>query len=146
MYSCGSCEDYGSFDLGNDLVLLEGDRAEDRIIVLCNIIKRNNGCCNGGISIFPLYEEHMINGDYATYVDWVVFNEEWIIIKYSYLEYNYSDLHYILIDKKKLKDANSKDESYLKQVRETAIGPINLHNLQDYILNYNIDTLALRKI
>src|SRR5690606_25133599 len=79
MASCG-CDFYGSHDLGNNFSLLEGDKLEDRVIVYC--AGNKSGCCTGGMSVIPTYEEHYdADGKYLEYVEEAKSNERWIIVK-----------------------------------------------------------------
>ena len=79
------CELFGSHELGNNIVLLEGDRPEDRIIVYCT--GRSGGCCSGGVSIIPTYENHIKQDMYNEYVEGAKSNNKWIIARsYRILE------------------------------------------------------------
>ncbi len=94
--SCNYCESFGSYELGSNLVLLDGDRLEDRIIVRCT--NRSSGCCGGGEYILPTYEEHYnLNGKYREYVLQAKSDEKWIIVQTKIIE---DDVHrYWFIDK-----------------------------------------------
>jgi len=84
--SCDFCTMMGSQKIGKNLYLLEGDCREDRIIVFNNQIK---GCVTGGIFILPVYERHMDSkGYYAEFVDEVMFDNRWIIVKTSRIQEN----------------------------------------------------------
>lgn len=73
--SCDLCDIMGAYELGNNLVLLEGDKLEDRIIVRCT--GRSQGCCRGGSFVIPTsYEDK-----YNHYVESVESNEQWVIAK-----------------------------------------------------------------
>lgn len=99
MMSCDHCEMLGSFELGNNLVLLEGDRIEDRIIVRCT--GRSKECCKGGEYILPIYSEHYdANGKYREYVIEAKSDNDWVIaqtgvvqsdtVRYWYINKNFS--------------------------------------------------------
>jgi len=76
-----SCATFnGSYDLGANLYLLEGDRIEDRIIVYCT--KKDNEYCNGGTYVIPIsYDDHMKKGKYSQYVLEAKSDENGIIAK-----------------------------------------------------------------
>lgn len=67
-------------DLGNNFSLLEGDKTEDRIIVLCN--GRSAGTCYTGTPVVPIYSRHMdSSGHYAEYVEIAKSNNDFIVAK-----------------------------------------------------------------
>ena len=71
---------WGDNDLGDNFSLLEGDRLEDRIIVLCS--GRSGGACNAGTAIVPVYERHMNReGNYAEYVKSAKSDDKFIVAK-----------------------------------------------------------------
>lgn len=94
LLSCNLCESFGAHELGKNLVLLEGDHLEDRIIVLCSKKETERKCCTGGSYIIPLsYEQKK-----GQYVDVAESNENWIIAKtIKYSESNKEE--YWIIDK-----------------------------------------------
>jgi hypothetical protein len=76
--SCGQL--WGDNDLRDNFSLLEGDRAEDRVIVYCS--GRSAGTCTGGTFIVPVYSRHMDkNGHYAEYVETARSNDKFIIAR-----------------------------------------------------------------
>ena len=75
---CFNCANWGAHELGNNLVLLGGDRIEDRVIVYCTG-RSSSDCCNGGSFVLPVYKDHMINGKYNYFVKRVNYSDEWII-------------------------------------------------------------------
>lgn len=76
--SCGRL--WGDNDLGDNFSLLEGDRAEDRVIVYCS--GRSAGACTGGTFIVPVYSRHIDkNGHYAEYVEAAKSNDKFIIAR-----------------------------------------------------------------
>jgi hypothetical protein len=71
---------WGDNELGDNFSLLEGDRAEDRVIVYCS--GRSAGACVAGTFIVPSYSRHMdTDGRYAEYVETAKSNSEFIIAK-----------------------------------------------------------------
>ena len=64
---CFNCANWGAHELGNNLVLLGGDRIEDRVIVYCTG-RSSSDCCNGGSFVLPVYKDHMIKGKYNYFV------------------------------------------------------------------------------
>jgi hypothetical protein len=90
---CG--EITGSNWLGENLLLWEGDKKEDRVIVYCNV--KTFGRCDGGIFVIPTYERHMVNGVYNEYVIGARSNAKWIIAT-SLLIKNHQ-LNYWIINK-----------------------------------------------
>lgn len=97
--SCNHCDIFGSFELGNNLVLLEGYRTEDSIIVRCT--GRSKECCKGGEYILPVYGEHYYSdGKYREYVIKAKSDDNWIIaatgivrsdtVRYWYIDKKFS--------------------------------------------------------
>lgn len=71
---------WGDNVLGDNFSLLEGDRIEDRLIVLCS--GRSAGACYAGTPIVPIYSRHMdSNGHYAEYVETAKSNKDFIVAK-----------------------------------------------------------------
>ena len=91
--SCDSCETMGAYELGNNLVLLEGDKLSDRIIVNCS--GRSYGCCQGGSFIVPRSYEDKRNH----YVETAKSNDQWIVAKSIQSTNNEKLQHYWIIDK-----------------------------------------------
>lgn len=75
--SLTSCQQLsGKYNLGNNLVLLDNDVKEERIIVFC---KAN---CNGGLYVVPSYSNHYDSlGRCAEYVEEVEADNRWIWVK-----------------------------------------------------------------
>lgn len=145
--SCNSCELQGSFFLGSNLYLMEGDKEEDRAVIKCGYIPRSNECCNGGMVVFPTKDDRMIKGRYNKHVEWVMFNERWIVIKYEYSnKQNESRFLYTLLDKAKLAEKDYSKSNFVDQVQDTAIGPISEIELNKYLKHYDIDINGLHKL
>lgn len=78
---CGettTCEDWGAEELGSNIVLFDGDREEDRVIILCVGRDSLSGCCKSGTYLLPTYAEHQREREYLSYVDTAVVNESWV--------------------------------------------------------------------
>lgn len=74
LFSCNSK------NTANKIVLFEGDKLEDRVIVYCT--GYSFGSCKSGIYIVPTYENHYDEkGNYAEYVEKVNSNSKWMIVK-----------------------------------------------------------------
>jgi hypothetical protein len=71
---------WGDNDLGDNFSLSEGDRLEDRAIILCS--GRSAGACKSGEYIVPSYQRHYDDkGNYAEYVETATSDKHWIIAK-----------------------------------------------------------------
>ena len=80
--SCDNvCDFEGAHELGNNLILFEGDRLEDRIIIRCVGRDEISGCCRGGVQVIPSYEEHYREGKYNEYIEAAKSNDQWIVAK-----------------------------------------------------------------
>ena len=114
------CNLGGSRSLGSNIALLEGDRIEDRIIIFCNP-KSKKKCCTSGSYLVPAsYNEHMINGKYAEYVQMLESNDKWIIVQSLII--NEQKKNYWIIDKS-FKEVITYDEAKPK-----VLGPFNIEN------------------
>ncbi|KZS39459.1 hypothetical protein AWE51_13060 [Aquimarina aggregata] len=133
--SCNLCGSFGANELGKNLVLLEGDHLEDRIIVLCSKKETERKCCTGGSYIIPLsYEEKK-----GQYVDVAEFDENWIIAKtIKYSENNKEE--YWIIDKNiNLEEIDCYDVDCESIVKSKIIGPLELEEFNAKLKDFNID-------
>ncbi len=94
---------WGTYKLGNNLYMWDGDCKEDRIIVFNNKVSNDIFGITRGANVIPPYDQ-WINppiGYYREYVETASHNEKWIIVK-SYLK-SYSEkeskINYWIIDK-----------------------------------------------
>jgi len=134
IHSCSSF--FGSYDLGANFTLLDGDRVEDRIIVYCS---PNNGdkWCSGGMYIIPTYEKHYKNGKYAEYVEIAKSNERWIIAQS--LDIINKKKNYWIIDKSfKLEDkfkewplSNADGLSFDSIIQSHILGPLSYKTFKE---------------
>ncbi|CAL2055087.1 hypothetical protein [Tenacibaculum sp. 190524A05c] len=75
-----SCEEFeGSYNLGSNVFLIEGDKSEDRIIVYCT--KKTKFCSSGNYIIPISYDNQFHNGKYEEYVKRAISNNNWIIVE-----------------------------------------------------------------
>jgi hypothetical protein len=119
----------GSHELGNRLVLLEGDKLEDQLIVFCT---NDDGCCNGGMPIIPSSE--YIN---VRYVEKAIANENWVIVK----AFNKDDSDsYWIIDKGFVIEAENCDNLDCKGIIQANItGPFDDASLKAKLDELDID-------
>jgi hypothetical protein len=123
-------------DLGNNLVLLEGDRKEDRVIVYCT--NNKDKCCSGGLPIIPKVNSQFDRGANAEYVEFANSNLNWVIVKSIAL--NGEITHYWIIDKgfniaNVLCDSVNCDSILHSYV----IGPLTKIAFEDTLKQKNID-------
>ena len=69
-----NCDFFGAHDLGNKLILLEGDKLEDRAIVYCT--GYSDGCCMAGMYVIP-----SIGNQYQLYVETAKSDSNWVVAK-----------------------------------------------------------------
>ena len=128
-YSC--CSFFGSYDLGNGFVLLDGDRIEDRIVVFCT--PKENKCCNSGSYVIPKsYAEHMLNGKYEEYVKRALSNDYWIIAE-TYKISTKENRFWII------RARNLNDKSSYEKVKPKVYGPYNYDKFLEKKLSLGID-------
>ncbi len=128
--SC-NCDFYGSHDLGNNFMIFEGDKLEDRVIIFCPP-KKEEKCCTGGFYVIPTYENHYNDeGSYAEYIDKAESNEHWIIAK-SILKKNKTAQFWIInkdfdINDKYMDTPLSKDkgEDFMEFINSQITGPLD---------------------
>jgi hypothetical protein len=128
--SCGQL--WGDNDLGDNFSLLEGDRAEDRVIVYCS--GRSAGACTGGTFIVPVYSRHMDkNGHYAEYVETAKSNDRFIIARTIQLKNETK--HFWII----FKDLNVDDCNDMHCVSTKVLGPLNETEFRNKTAHLSID-------
>ncbi|WP_157976302.1 hypothetical protein [Lewinella sp. IMCC34191] len=130
--SCNLCEFQGSTALSEELVLLEGDKVEDRVIVECSTSLPRTRCCVGGAFVVPTYEDHMIDGKYNEYVESVSTSGKWIIVK-TIQKLKNQKRRYWLIDK--LPATTQSKNGY------ALIGPFDEKEIKDTVENLRINIL-----
>jgi len=114
--SCNFCELFGTYDLGNNFILMQGDGSNEEIIIYCTTKK---GCCHSGISVIPS------NPSYTdTYIEEIGYDNNWIIAKSG--NKIKKDYHAYWIIKKnfKINIDNCKDDCN-KIIRNNVFGPFN---------------------
>ena len=132
------CHQGISIDLGNNIVLLEGDRKEDRIIVFCSSPNSNN--CYSGVYIVPsLYSNHMdLKGNYEEYVENAKSNSNWIIVKTKMVSTNIN--RYWIIDKdfKLNVERCGKELDCAKLLQRQVTGPLSFNLFKNKCQELNI--------
>jgi len=128
-FSCNRL--WGDHPLGNNFSLLKGDCKEDMVIVFCS---KGRGICQGGIFVVPTYERHMLNGNYAEYVEDAEANKRWIVAKtFQIIE---RKQYYWIIDK----DNIDCEKNYCDSIIQSHVtGPLNLNDFKGKVRALNID-------
>lgn len=138
--SCDVCDFEGAHELGNNLVLLEGDRLEDRIIVRCTGRDKSSGCCRGGEYVIPKYEAHFSKGRYNEYVEAAKSNGQWIVAKSVRLLDEEKPQQYWIIDKGfNLDGVDCSEVDCDSIVQSYVTGPLEHENFLEQLERLKID-------
>ncbi len=130
------CELFGTYDLGNNFALLEGDRKEDKVIVHCPSLR--TGCCTGGAYVIPIYKDHMKNGRYNEYIETVNSNNKWIIAK-TFQKINKKHRFWILDKDFNINSLNCDETDCDSIIQSHVTGPLNFKSFNMKIQELNID-------
>jgi hypothetical protein len=131
-----SCSGEESANLGNNLVLLEGDNKKDRAIVYCS--GRSFGSCYAGIYVIPTNLQHMENGRYAEYVETAKSNNKWIIAKSVFVDTK--DERYWIMDKDFKLDITNCDSMNCDSILQSHVkGPFDINSFNGKKSDLGID-------
>jgi hypothetical protein len=126
---------WGDNDLGGNFSLLEGDRAEDRIIVYCS--GRSAGACMAGTPIVPIYaRQYDKNGNYAEYVETAKADDKFIIART--LELKGNKRNYWIISKA-FKPENCDKANCDSIIQSHVIGPLEYSAFETKVSQLKID-------
>lgn len=127
--SCNLCSLFGSYNLGNQFVLLDGDKMEDRMIVY-NTTKE--GCCHSGIPIIPSRLDTV-----TKYVHTALSNKEWIIARAITNEKQES---YWIVNKNFSVDVSNCEKINCDSIIQShVIGPLDFKSFKKKIRELNIE-------
>lgn len=134
---CTSCNFFGNHSLGNNFVLLEGDKIEDRVIVYCS--GYSYGDCKGGSYVIPTYANHYDDkGRYREYVEMAKSNKDWIVAKSIQIK-NKKENYWIVSKDFEIKNLDC-DKIHCDSIIQSHVtGPLNFVDLQRKIKELNID-------
>lgn len=131
-----SCQELsGKYELGNNLVLLDNDVKEEKIIVFCN------ADCNGGVYVVPSYQNHYDTlGRYAEYVENVELDGRWVWVK-SWRIQEQSHRYYIIDKSFNLDTVNCMYIDCDSIIQLYVFGPYTLDEFESKreILNLGVD-------
>ncbi|MEO8960877.1 MAG: hypothetical protein ABI325_03285 [Ginsengibacter sp.] len=127
-HSC--CSIWGAHDLGNKLILLEGDKTEDRAIVYCTTQK---GCCRGGMYVIP-----SVGNQYHMYVETAKSNRNWVIAKTVQIK-DKKENYWIINKNFDITNLNCDKINCDSIIQSHIIGPLNFIDFEKKVKGLNID-------